>query len=516
MFSDALLWYQEGLERMNYQGPLAPLPLELIKLFNEVLVYKESIQHEDNRTIIKQTRSYVRSNDFLSRFKNILDTHTGLDVKIKLGVGPSYFFAVYTPKTIQMIRSTLDSLDETYVPKTKDKIGERRVQLETALEEIRNSIDKGTAKLIDSKTINKIGNPKCTLYFDIDAAFNLENFHEQATPLTSKEITAIVLHEIGHVLSFIANASTLTNTITEVLRPVAFSANTLKGLNTQIKEYKAYYAKFSKENPDFKLDDITQRTLLQMEQLTEDMPKSPLWEQALCNTIGALILILGFPVWAFRYLIDLMLTEGLENLISKNNNASKTSDFKRGWVDITNTEYQADQFVATYGLSDALISSLFKLREMSKLVSGSGIKFVHPSQSMLRYCALNSLTAIMAAREGYSIGTGLGYGTPQKRFDSIRMNALEQLKTEDLPKEVIQDILTDYANVETVIETRKQMIKRTPGMRLFKLYTNTILKLRGGLVDFFSGNHDYAEIFALAKEFQNSRFIYQVKRLENS
>ncbi len=151
---------------------------------------------------------------------------------------------------------------------------------------------------------------------------------------------------------------------------------------------------------------------------------------------------------------------------------TKTSDFKDLHYGITDLEYRADEYVASFGMSAYLVSGLNKLTTV--MMVGGNTLYKKRSSSKAGYNLMIAMRITMVGFESILEEHGPNSG----RYDKIRINIIKQMKNDDLPAEAVDHLLKQYKHLETELRAAK-IHARKNGM-MFELYSNVVKILLTG------------------------------------
>ena len=505
-----------GLEAMRYQGPKGPLAEGLNTLFASVNAYKKTL-NGSNQSKIAKIHKFVLDKKFMDSFRDIVKTNSGLELSFKFyAIGPSYIFAISFEPTEEI--SEYDGAVEytRYQSDYPYSDDERKM-----LEKTRASVDRDLSKIIDPKNANNVISNKASLHMCVDTAFCLEFYHEKIRPLSSEELTAIILHEIGHVLSVIDYASFMYRTLQEYTAPVKVSIKTIADAKKAVKTAKKAVDNLEKKNGSSKYTKLPNRAILKLEELLDDKPNINIFKLAICHLATALLMIVMFPVTIIVMLdmIAMLWSEDILDMIEYNKKyLTKDSDFKHTRKELTDIEFRADEFVSAFGYSDHLVRGLDILTMNSKIVTpkydGTGAP-VHKGQSMLPY-HMNHIQMILLAPYFAVIES---HGTDKDRYAKIQRTMIKQMKAADLPAPLMEDLVLQYRNTKTIVEAAQQHAKKNHMMYLKYGMAQRFIMTGGGLINLIingKADKDYSMLMETAERFANNELTYQSKRLELS
>ena len=500
-----------GMEALRYFGVKSKLADELTELFQSVIDKKKEFEDKlDNRKVVTEIRKITTSVTFKKQLTDIIKRNTNLNIKPKiLTQGITNMFAIGFTVTEHM-RDFSGYFDyiryQSEFPSEKD--------LQQQLERARKSMDKETGKIKDTEAADVIIGRDAILYFCSDSAFCRSNYHSKAEELTAKGLTSIILHELGHILKILEYASTMYKTAEEFITPTKFTAKNYKDLHKQLQPVKAALEK-SQVAKTSKQGTIAKKAIETVEEILEKKTNIMLAETIVCSILIAILAICLFPVTimiAITVMMQWWIDDFEEIAIYNKKHKVKDSDLKHTQADRMDLEIRADEFVSSFGYSGHLVSAL-TLLETSAGLGGTGSAPAYKPQWLWKFNFTHALNLAMC---GYYALFDV-HPPMLERIDNIRRDVLRQLKNDDVPKNVMQNLLIQYRNIlnqrTALIEYNKKNNKfyRNYGMVIKNIDT------AGGLLKFIltgNGSKEYNDLLHVAKLLSSNELIYNQKRLE--
>lgn len=499
-----------GMEAIDYLANPA-LGDKLTKLFQKVFDYKESLDYKhviaggesacrDYRLqMVYDYFSKVISKDFLK----VLKDTANLDVRQLYLTGGkddgvTFCFACDIGISGQyqgmgtIIAHEIGNLeyDSAGVPLTSPIIED--------LTHLAECIDLKKGRLTSSKFGRKKNIPLYVpaMYFDVNGAFCGEDFtstEHYSDPLTAREITAIMLHEIGHAMTVIEHAGDIYVTRARILA----EANALKRVKdtSVLKEFLAEFkskvlngataqanalaAKAGKEGSMLRKATGTLNGLVTCidKLLVEDNTAS------VGNAIGAFIgNFLARLVWTVLILyVDLILlclgifiwTETVDMFVwDRGQFNEKMSDTPANYNRTFLLERWADEFATRLGYGPDLASALRKLGDISWWT------LVNPINSrVLNHCAIYAITSSLCiwVMQHISVTYYLdpnGYENDYQRAKRILENTLGIFKDQKMSKALIGTWLRKVEDLESEVQKAKTLGDTEMGKALYNLLSN--------------------------------------------
>lgn len=397
-----------GMEMIHYQVN-SPLRRDLINLFQEQIDYARQQKYDSqgklrakNNAEVKAVRAAITNNwtKFgVPKFKQIVEKNTGFTVKkitdsSKNTSRPTFMYAVdiclgdigLFPGILQQQRMTGNTQEYFNTDKSKAKLAKVKLadifNKETSHLDIRNAADKQQA------TINQI-------YLDVLTSFMLDYFigtdeAARERQLTAAELTAIMIHEIGHSMTTVEHFGDQYAKVERLKRwEVAIrnikTVDEAKEVISQISEALPALKKAAGEaNCD---DEIVSSRMKQVvgviESAANALKKVDTEDAGVLTTIGKVFVLLatllGFmfiaSIWVVQFMVTYVQTiyrTGVYLVKYRLNEplvgGDKTSDKATGANNKFLAERWADEFSTRHGCGPDLITGLNKIYEISKVL----------------------------------------------------------------------------------------------------------------------------------------------------
>lgn len=202
-----------GNESIAFQTKGSPLANELIQIFQEVIDKRETITSVTER--VKEIPKYVKDVT-CTKLKNAIKKHTGitctsvrLSKQLDMGYACLMNFGDKWGLTAHDVINRYSGQETSYM--VKDWMRQLNITPRTAedMRVVAESLNKETGKFTVTTLQDKT---PCTmtLYFDPYGSFLIkECSHVNFEYFTAEEITGIILHEIGHMVSTLAHSADL-------------------------------------------------------------------------------------------------------------------------------------------------------------------------------------------------------------------------------------------------------------------------------------------------------------------
>lgn len=511
-----------GLEALNYQGPNGALAKELTEMFELVFDFKKKHNKLPNKLQVKAVRDFVMNQKFNSALAKVIEKNTGLTCKFTkklhgvkwIARGPTYILSAKIGFDPQMVGE--NGLTDTI--KYRADIPEDK-EIQETLTKARNTLNKDTILLKDKKNLDPVISDVFGILACCDSLFLVDLFHEKARCPTASEITSGFLHEIGHVLSVVHYASTMHRSLGEVTQPIKISVKTQKDAQRAAKSIAVAIKRDSAKQGTSATSERDTKLVLELDDLLKDVPKFNLFKAAFCWIAETLYTVISFRsvfTRSFRMWSQTLLTEVSDAISYNKKLEAKDSDFKHSNKDITVIEFRADEFVATYGLGDALISFIENLKLNHLITSDSihkaTIAPTHPGQSLLVYHTQLITSIIMAPM----LNISRAHGLDTTRYHNIQRDLIRQLRASNMHPEIIKDLLRQYENVQVMLKVIDKQPSRVKIHELSAKLYKTLVTVGGigKLIMNRDSDTKYKELTEAAADLTNNNLVYYYNKLK--
>lgn len=444
---DEIRSFVPSVEAIDFQG-YSPLSKELTDLFQSVMDYKESIRGDKN--LVAKVLQFHNDN-VVDVFGKIVKKHTGLKVhKFINSEGPTLGYACilkigkgtdgWKRAHDAVIRYSNSNLDDEpwYQPSGK------KDDTVAILKKVSELLDLEKGKIKDSKVDYK--NKQYPFDYEIyfcpySAYLTHETIHNDVPQINASEVAAIMIHEIGHLISMVEHAGdlirrsdALVNTIKKVpIKDLSLLAESLKRVKTkdkdlsnQAKEVATVAKNISQASKD---SNIITRSLAVIGKL-----------------MSSVLTIAGLVCAAIMMRFFLVLI-GSRNADLTKTFETKTGDFMTTFGDQSLCEQFADEYVSRHGLGGPLVSALGKLKPVSTAISMlSGFAAARESVLFYQICKFEMFVLGIMLMADY---TGAGsYEDYKKRPERLLRNALKAFKHQKMPSDMLDYFIDDYEELQ--------------------------------------------------------------------
>ena len=482
-------------EAIAFQPASAPKKLasDLTALFQEVIDYRNKITSSDSERVEAVKNYFVKV--AAPKLIKIIYQHTGINVKVAI---PNYLIANWAigmsfddEKNCDSIGALINRYSglintaqyEAYV---RYRAGHVRTKEE--LEELSKSLEHDTG-FVKTAMMEK-HHFKCKLYFDVYASFLIKEAGARACePLTAHEITAVVLHEIGHALSFIEHAADMyykhdvMTAATKSYLDNADDKEKLKYISTAIGTL--YPESIPALN---KIADYVE---------TQKKNKGNIVYggfKLLLKTAQAILLTLGYG--AFNIVVNTvknvwMATIGGDIKALKSIKDVKTSDLAITDFNHSYCEILADEYVTRFGYGGHLASQMKKVYSWSR-ITGLGDMWMHQFASVSFFGRLLPWAIYTSL---YGDKYSKDYPTEMKRYELMLTDTLKAFKDNNLSEELLGDYYASYKTIKQIISNPSKEQRYTEFWNSLHDIVNYIVKTPESLI--FTGRFDreYERLF---------------------
>lgn len=432
-----------GLETIQFQG-VSKAGAELIAMFDHVAEARNKEETDSKR--IKKVNDMCKG--YMNKeLKRIAKKYFNLTIsKLILSETATGMFAILP--TLGDDHTLAHTVMDIYTGSGFKNAADSAPAPETAkeLEEVAESFSKKTASFTKNKLVGETiqGNIDCEIYFDPYMAFLIpETVNKKAAALTSAEVAAIMLHEIGHMMVVIEHCGDKYHQAMEY--------------NTAVEHFKKYAS--AKEQAKYatsvKLKDVgldkDKEKLLGKAQ--EGLSNLFVRDGSVTKQVGALLLgLTTIAITAFLVIAASIYVVTAVKIIRSMESLSvaiKTRKGKRSdqIYTIRNeflNERNADEFAARHGFASHLISGLKKAHDLSILTITYTSKYNADSTLMWYLSAIpDTLMTLYLGDMSNSLNI---YEKQLDRASRLVQSSLKALKEDGCSGELMDFYIKQYEN----------------------------------------------------------------------
>ena len=497
-------------ESIGFQTKGSPLANDLITIFQEVIDYRETELVVMKR--IKSVRNFFVTKS-APKLKAAIKKHTGIDCKnIVVSKTCDFGFACLMNFGDNMGLTAHDVINrysglETD-PMILDYMRYKNIKPKSAddMRVVAESLKYETGYF----TVNKLkGNIECfmTLYFDPYGAFLVKECgHDKADYLTAEEVTGIILHEIGHMISALAHSADLC------FRSLVYNRSLdyfLKNADTKQK------TEYVKENINKLTPELADKASKSLDQCTavDQGSQYGSWIENVFNIFVVMLIQLFSAPFIALYLILEPIDDFFNEFSLKGGWGKKMSDYAELPKQLKVCEQFADEYVAKHGMAHAQASALRKLWDFAAFDMGTYV--LGNRTSALWYSLNKSLFYVYTFLFGDITDGGGLYDNRSDRAKRLLMETTKALKTTNMSPEMVQFFITDYE------KTKLELTKNKTTAHKFGDLMNTIRAALKYLITalpamLVSGrfSSEYKNLFNKAEQLMANSLFYRASKLE--
>ena len=424
-----------SVEAINFQG-FSALSKKLIALGEEVIAFRQ--KEKSNKRVGRLTVQKFKSVYSLKNLSRIIKEETGITLDdVEYTAAPSlawacvFYFGAATKQTVGDWTKAMAGY--TGVPSRQEF--DQHPDFEYRMAMLNSALNVDTGKV--TPTVHKYHDDTLTLHFGLKLdpyayVYDLVG-HELAPKHTAEEIAAIILHELGHCVSFVEYCSHTCKTLADIDTTIrgAITENTKPEDIPEIVDSIASAVRKSKRiSKDGKAEALK---ILDNIKTVSTSPVSSTSTLLIGIVSIMLSLVVGVIVGSLGNLHS-WLTKS--NVISmRAGQKTKLSDFGLSYNDLTTCERYADEYVVRHGLGHALISALDTLHKVT--IGFKGAKATWDKSSTSSYLIGQIQTVVLQAVRGFNgdIVKRGNHGTTRDRANAIMADLLKVFKNRNMSPE---------------------------------------------------------------------------------
>lgn len=534
-----------GMEAIDFQVNNG-LGKELEKIFQDVLQFKANLDYSNVNDTPTARREY-RINQIVKyvtdttgpKMSKIISKYTGIAVRQVVVIGsPDYpplgFFAFSGHSkhdesvAIGAARSTGDNSPYSTNEKYQADLDE--------MSKMADQMDLSKAKYM-GKFTEEEKRYYSKFYFDATYAFCLEDYYPMRTgedlTLTARELTAIILHEIGHAFTILEHMNNLyyqSDRMTRIKMHVNKDNvhDVIKSMHKELvpvlKEIpKKFNAMDGKEHAAIRR--LTNTLMAGIETLNTASDKilnedadDASYIFATLETFATVICIPVIALMSIAYnlcMVVFMIHLFYEGYKYSYNDNGKTSDTTSNRTNLRTLERWADEFATRMGYGDALASSLRKLVAVDKLSSLGDISSAKLRNSTIFAGIADIMGTFIDKVYFMSYFEPIIYDNNYDRLKRICITTRTIFKNADIPSAVgdvwLQSLTSAMADAERVKTLSDTEFAKGLYNLLISL-TNPVAwyqALKDGKLE-----RDYARLYDRLYEIENNPLYSQAYRLQ--
>ena len=502
-------------EAIAFQPASAPKTLanELTAIFQDVIDYRNKITSSDSERV-QAVKDYFMKKAAVEVLRTI-GKYTGMKMKM---VVPSSLIANWaigmtfeddkSDGGVELVIRRYSGLIGTKQYEAYVKYLAGKVKTQADLEELSKSLNTETG-FVHTAIMEK-HNFRCKLYFDVYASFLIKEMGAKACePLTAKEITAVVLHEIGHALSFIEHAA-------DICFKKDVMALAIKNFekNASDKEKAEYVSKMiGSMYPE--MGEAVKR--LSDYVATQKQQKGNIVYSGiriLLNTALAIIITLGLGAYnlitnTVRNIWNATLGGDIKSIKELGN--TKSSDFAMTSTNDAYCEILADEYVTRFGYGGHFASQLKKVMSWSRITGLGDMRMAQFSSvsffgRLLPWAILTSLYGDRYCKD---------YPDEKRRYELLLIDTLKAFKDSNLDPNLLADYYAAYRNIKSILDNPSRELRYARFWNCLHEVVNYIVKTPESLL--FTGRFDeeYERLYNRVQSLTNNELYALAYLLKN-
>ena len=500
-----------GLEYIEPQVKGSPFATELTAIFQEVIDRREKYDTVESR--IQAVLRYFQDVT-IEKIIAVIKKYTGLtcsSVTVSGRVDFGYYCLLGFPNWMAA-HEIMDAYsgrpinEELVAYMDRNRIARPTVE---DLQRIVNSLDPKTGRLIKEVKLASGAKLSYKLGFDPYSAFLMrECLHETAEYFLAPEIAAIILHEVGHMMSTIAHAADTWFRGEVYNRSLAYFIE-----NASTEEKKKAVDKLAVSEADraaFK----RACDMVESKELSSVISGKAGLGRIIHYCLRRIFLSVWYaPMDIWNFVTDLP-GDIWSIIVDKRNLGSwsdgKRSDFYYTEKNLKYTEQLADAFVAYHGMSKWMFSGFIKLDKVNHMV---GFSDVTTRKSKLVYWFTNVL------RIELLIQYGDWYADDEHEDNLTRLQtAIKEVqkifKRTDIPPEMAKAYILDLEQMKNQIPAMKSVTKTYSAVKVAYAFIRYIVTIPGAML--FSGRFgsEYNKLYSEVERMMSNDLFYHATKLE--
>ena len=542
-----------GTEAVDFQlnNKLAP---RLQALFQSVIDYRDNLDYKGVPNNVTARREYRVNSVFKyfqtvasAEYKKIVFEETGLAVNKLHTYGgmtmpPMCFFAC--DLSFNNLNEAMELIARMTATGDADYYGE--------MGDISKFFDKKTSR-INAKYFNakKTHAVATDFYFDVNTAFCIHDFYsnDYCVPLTAAEITAIMLHEIGHALTFLEHCSDLFATNNriekELCEMMKFAKSSKDGPSKlvdcyqifnnsynyfvpQIKSLMQQVSKYGGENKAY-YSRLLNMTLLAFEntkKAADEYYREPDGE-SIFITIGSIIVNVFYMVLIIMSLIAMYVSLFIaaqmvatailvdsQKYAYTTGDTNKSSDIVASTNNVFLLERWADEFAVRHGYGAEQASSLNKIHQYFSYMAVGEISSDRLRKSKLFSLILFVFGYITQRLSIIGLLDPAGYEGAYARNVRLLQDAYGFFKKTDIPVHLRDKWIRNIEDLKKAVKASKSISDYEFSQALIGIFKNITQPYRWyTLISNANLDKDMALISNRIDDFINNPLYYQASRL---
>ena len=430
------------------------LAKELDKFYTKVIQYKnEYIRDNPDLNYTQRIEGFksIFNREYKDELQSIINKYTNIDCK-QISLSNTFAITILGKDLSTMIMGVLAASGKLKPESISPKELEKLINLDTSIDYKKAKITKLPISIY------------AKLYFDFYTSFFPEETsygNASNIKLTPQELTAITLHEIGHVFTMVEYASQLMYT--------GYYSNNLiyKYLHANEQQQKRII-NYVQKNPEWfeklylkikanKVFDESNKlvsttlnpTILKSIKIITTIRTVYTVVSIIFKVIFTIFVALWGLAFFIKFVFKYLLEEHIESfIVARQGKTTETASLRQSYL----LETLADEFVSKFGYSKYLNSSLNKIHKYRSIHVSSTVKQILTSRifivSTIMRCIASVMSLFRLPLYLFNVINKSGYQSLTERLERNLYNMYDIIKqAEDLPIDYQKSILNDIEDM---------------------------------------------------------------------
>lgn len=531
---------EDAAEAIAFQGG-SKFPAELTTLWDKVFAFcdKHDEVHGNPTNVLSTVQKHTRVKEYIDttiskEIKAVIKKNTGIEISDVITAMPT---SLRSATDVYIAFST-----EDYNEEIADELSDME-KAESFKENLHEMGDwKDISKKLDKAKGRMLKNIKITAYLCIPIGmFVIKDITSEKmipTPLTSEEITSVILHEVGHMISgieYITDTCFLGYYGNSFLRQIKDLSKTDidKALSITIDAANDVLAKNNNTKYTKLLSgSVKALQLIQASQVNSQIAVDKKDVDNYHVGMGIVEKVILMPLITFCVGIVVAATvmmpfveyASLSTAIADNSNTNEFVTFRKESM----YERLADEYVSRYGMSKQLVNALIKIGKQNKHAQ-TGHNDILASEyvrNSMAYAAMINLLTIPTKILSYLVflisetNQFSSYESTSIRLRRNVNNTVDILKDPTISKEVRQMLANDIDAMNKALDENKSLYELKLYDKLVKFVMQVIPMTISGtfqrLIDGSNLSKEYTELFNQLDELLSNRSFYYAAKISKS
>lgn len=476
----------------------SPLAVGLTSVFAEVFRFKSELPNDGNlnKTVLEHVAKVT-----IPAMSKVISSMTGIEIKeVQLASSPSLNFGAMMfldenpAEAIRILNTVTGEFAKAGKMATLIKANEMECLTCEQLTKLMNSFDSKISAYRKNPDMPDHIDVAMIILFDPYTAFLAkETVHPNAPQMEPQEITAIILHEIGHMISVLEMAAE------------TYYMNDIIKRTTEYFGDHAPASEVAKYISDTLLTHEEELPKGFMEKLSEGLKnRSTIFGNVirsvlnLLSVFGVVLIPLSIIGRCFGGVFDKI-------QYSKLNMPVKTSDLYGYLNQKKQAENYADNFVVRHGMGSYLLSSLQKFDDM--LSHSTALVKRGKMTPSLQWSLAKFPTYVSAILFGNASNKIDEHGTYTQRAENMLEETLKVFRN-DLPPDVLAYYLNEYKTCKLLLARKPNTVRWKDAFEKFYKFVEYVMATPIALFGNARFDQEYETLVQHVNNLKNNRLYY--------